>query len=147
MLVWAETHVPHKLQNKKSGLFFLIGAEQYECRNNGDLILNVTEYHFQNCDVECTITGKLFSSIDREIKEREREGQERYQACLVLLDTSQSIITVPPLDLPFMNTLDSRRMRISILKLLGAGVELEEVISHRQLVAKLSNLEENRRIT
>lgn len=72
MLVWAETHAPYKLQKKKSGLF-LIGAEQYECRNNGDLILNVTEYHLKTvCDVEYTVTGKLFSSIDGEKEDRER---------------------------------------------------------------------------
>lgn len=46
--------------------------------NNGDLILNVTEYHLKTvCDVEYTVTGKLFSSTDREKEERERERDRK----------------------------------------------------------------------
>lgn len=65
---------------------------------------------------------------------------------VVLLDTGQSTVMVSLLDLPVINMLNSRRMRLSVLKLLSAGVELEKVISHWQLMAKLSNLEQNRKI-
>lgn len=64
---------------------------------------------------------------------------------VLLLDTAQSIVMILLLDPPLINMFNSRRMRLSILKLLSAGVEVEKVISHRQLVAKLSNLQQNRK--